>query len=109
MSKIDTSNQTGLKRLCYNCQHILLDAGWGGTSVTPGDGATFMCAKGHWNLFGGGMYSDHDPKLGGLRECIEYADKCPQYEHSDEATRLGIIDPHQGTSTHVHEGVVTRD
>jgi hypothetical protein len=66
---------------CWQCTEIRHDTGWTGTEDTPGDAASFSCAKGHWELSAetagvGGMYADRTPKF---RETFEKAETCPDF------------------------------
>lgn len=74
----------GYVRLCYNCQFMYFDAGSPSYSeYTPGSNMTMYCQKDHWDLDG---YEDK------LRECLETAQHCPDYQHSNKAIELGIPD-----------------
>lgn len=73
-------------RLCYNCQFMYFDAGSPSYSEwTPGSAMSMECHKDHWSL----DYYDNQDKL---RESLEKAATCPDYQHSDRAKALGIPD-----------------
>jgi hypothetical protein len=80
-------------RLCYNCQYMDFDTGepdW--SEVTPGSNGHMECYKGHWQIQ---FKSSWDMRSDGssiLRECLETANHCEDYEHSVKAKELGIPD-----------------
>lgn len=82
-------------RLCYNCQNMDFDVGCPDYSdVTPGSDGHIECYKGHWQIQFKSSFDQHyEPDQNGmLRECLETARTCPDYEHSIKAKELGIPD-----------------
>lgn len=72
-------------RLCYNCQHFYFDTGSPSYSeYTPGESMSMECQKDHWRL----TYYDNSD----LGQCLETAQTCKDYQHSDRAKQLGIPD-----------------
>lgn len=79
-------------RLCYNCTYIYFATGTPDYSdMTPGDDAHMYCEKYHWDLKLEGISYSNKPTLT-LREALETAQTCPDYEQSDEAKKLQIGD-----------------
>lgn len=62
-------------KTCFSCRWIDLDLGIGWSEVTPGDGFTLRCNKGHYLLCDRDVESAR--KWG---ECISKAPGCPDYE-----------------------------
>lgn len=65
-------------RTCLHCVHMELDyeADW--SDITPGEGLTCKCNKGHWNLYD--WDGDHGFKRKNFRESIQAAPDCPDFE-----------------------------
>lgn len=72
-----------MKKLCYNCTHIDIDAGWGGTDVTPSDEPTLRCGLSHWTFFP--RYGSASGESLGL--CLERAETCPDFEPANHINR----------------------
>ena len=64
-------------RHCLQCHHCRLDIGWGGSDVTPPEGNTFACTKGHWTI------SEHECR-GDIRKSLaanmEQATECTDFQ-----------------------------
>ena len=61
------------KKYCFDCGYFLFcrpEPGW--SEVTPGSDAVLECALGIWNLLN---YCN----VKTFRECIESAEKCPEF------------------------------
>lgn len=63
------------------------------SEVTPGSDGHMECYKGHWKIYfkerHGYSLRDDTPTL---RDCLETANHCTDYEHSTNAIELGIPD-----------------
>lgn len=57
------------------------------SDATPAGDGYILCEKDHYNI----QFKDNGDDVN-LRELLETAKECPDYKHSDEATRLGIAD-----------------
>jgi len=74
-------------RVCWNCTHIYFDGGepaW--SEMTPGCDASLECTKSHWRM----NYNSHGAD--DLRRYLLTAQSCKDYQHSEKAKELGILD-----------------
>ena len=63
---------------CFDCVHLTVDSGWGGSEVTPGEPLQFFCREGKWTW----SYLDHTSKRD-LADCLCTGDTCPKFKEDN--------------------------
>ena len=80
------------RRVCYECKHLIVDPGWGGSDVTPGDGIEVSCTRGHFFL------GEQSINRMSLWASLEKAGECPDFT-IDEGRPCPSCDGQQRSSS----------